>query len=240
MKEIFDALLDAFKSLFHPRIIFLAIWPVAAAVMIWAGLAFFFWSDWSTGFSRLVNDTGVQAYMDAGMFAWVVKHVALLLIILFLVPLVYITALFIASIFSMPAMLNYVAARKYPDMEKKHGGTFVGSIWNAIAAILIYLVLWVATLPLWLFAVTIPLVHLALNGYLNQRLFRYDALAEHASQEEIALFRERYGWNLFLLGFVLAFTQFIPILNFFSPIYIGLAFIHYCLAMIEKMRLAAP
>jgi CysZ protein len=233
---MFDALLDAFKSLFHPRIIFLAIWPMAAAVAIWAGLAIFFWSDWATGFSRLVNNTGVQTYMDADMLAWVVKHVALLLIILFLVPLIYITALFIASIFSMPGMLNYVAARQYPEMEKKHGGTFIGSIWNAIAAILIYLVLWVATLPLWLFAVTIPLIHLALNGYLNQRLFRYDALAEHASKEEIELFRERYGWKLFLLGFLLAFTQFIPILNFFSPIYIGLAFIHYCLAMLKKMR----
>lgn len=240
MEAIFDALLAAFKSLFHPRIIFLAIWPMALAVVMVVGLAIFFWSDWTAGFTHFVNNTGVQAYMNADILAWVVKHVAMVLIILFLVPLVYITALIIASIFSMPAMLNFVAARKYPEMEKKHGGTFAGSIWNAIAALLIYLVLWVATLPLWLFAITIPLVHLALNGYLNQRLFRYDALADHASREEIQIFRERYGWNLFLLGFVLAFTQFIPILNFFSPIYIGLAFIHYCLATLKKMRTAVP
>ena len=75
-----------------------------------------------------------------------------------------------------------------------------------------------------------------LFGYLNQRVFRYDALAEHASGWEMQTLIRRYRGELFLLGIAIALFGMIPILGFFAPVYGGLAFIHYCLARVAQLR----
>ena len=73
-------------------------------------------------------------------------------------------------------------------------------------------------------------------AYLNQRLFRYDAIAEHASAAEMAtLFRnERGGW--WGLGVLTGLVQFVPLLNLLGPVFAALAFIHYGLARLDQQR----
>mgnify|MGYP001378239253 CR=1 FL=1 len=68
---------------------------------------------------------------------------------------------------------------------------------------------------------------------------RYDAVAEHASAEEMhTLFRTRRS-AFYLLGVILALLAYVPILGFFAPVLFGLAFIHFGLADLREMR-AAP
>jgi len=70
----------------------------------------------------------------------------------------------------------------------------------------------------------------AILGWGNQRLLRYDALAEHADRTEMArIFRERRG-GLYLLGLQLALLAYVPVLGFFAPVVFGLAFIYSCSA----------
>ena len=83
------------------------------------------------------------------------------------------------------------------------------------------------------FALLVPVV---LTAYLNQRLFRYDALADHASPEEFEQILERSGGKFYITGAILAVIQLIPILQFFTPIYIGLAFIYLGLAELDRLR----
>jgi CysZ protein len=78
-----------------------------------------------------------------------------------------------------------------------------------------------------------------LSAYLNQRLFVYDSLTDHASAEEYAQIKERAQGRMFGMGGLLGFVHYIPVLNFFTPIYIGLAFIHLSLAELQRLR-AAP
>ncbi|MBW8305364.1 MAG: EI24 domain-containing protein, partial [Thiobacillus sp.] len=159
---------------------------------------------------------------------------ALLHLLLF-VPLVYLTALVITALFGMPALIRVVAERDYPQLERKNGGSFVGSVWSAVVAVVLFIALWLVTLPLWLIGagVIVPFVAAA---YLNQRLFRYDAIAEHASAEEMAtLFKqERGGW--WGLGLLTGLVQFVPLLNLVGPVFAALAFIHYGLARLEQRR----
>ena len=151
------------------------------------------------------------------------------------VPLVYLTALVITALFGMPALIRVVAERDYPQLERKNGGSFVGSVWSAVVAIVLFIALWVVTLPLWLIGVGV-IVPFVAAAYLNQRLFRYDALAEHASAGEMAmLFRqERGGW--WGLGLLTGLVQFVPLLNLLGPVFAALAFIHYGLARLEQRR----
>jgi uncharacterized protein involved in cysteine biosynthesis len=95
----------------------------------------------------------------------------------------------------------------------------------------------VLTLPLWLFlgplAVFVPL---ALSAYLNQRLFRYDALSEHASQEEMQrVFSERFS-DLFILGLATGPLYFVPIVNLVAPVFSALAFTCLCLDELARIR----
>jgi len=154
------------------------------------------------------------------------------------VPLVLLTALVITALFAMPALIRLVAGRDYPGLKRENGGGLVGSLWNAAIAVVLFVALWVATLPLWLIGVGV-IVPFVAAAYLNQRLFRYDAIAEHASADEMAaLFKsDRTGW--WGLGLLTGLVQFVPLLNLFGPVLAALAFIHYGLARLERRRAAS-
>ena len=94
----------------------------------------------------------------------------------------------------------------------------------------------ILTLPLWLLPPLWPLIPVAIFGWGNQRLLRYDALAEHADRTEMArIFRERRG-GLYLLGLQLALLAYVPVLGFFAPVVFGLAFIYYLLGALQAAR----
>jgi hypothetical protein len=76
----------------------------------------------------------------------------------------------------------------------------------------------------------------ALFGYFNQRVFRYDALAEHATRAEIVELIGRNRGELLLLGVALALIGHIPLVGLVMPVYGGLVFIHYGLARLGDLR----
>ena len=70
----------------------------------------------------------------------------------------------------------------------------MGSVWNGIVAFVGMLGMFIVSLPLWILPPLWPLIPLAILSWVNQRLLRYDALAEHAEVAEMQrLFRERRG-----------------------------------------------
>jgi CysZ protein len=155
---------------------------------------------------------------------------------LLFVPLVWLTALFILGVFGMGEMVNHVAARSFPALERRHGGGLAGSIANGIATLLGIAVLAIVTLPVWLLAPLWPLIPLAIFSWANQRLLRYDALAEHADREEMRfVFRERRA-QLYLMGLLFALIAYVPVLGFVAPVLFGLAFIRYLLGALAEHR----
>jgi hypothetical protein len=163
----------------------------------------------------------------------VAAHVVLFLLA---VPLVYLTALFILGIFGMQKMVDHVAQRSFPVLERKRGGGFAGSVWNGAVALGGVTLLFLASLPLWLLPPLWPLIPLAIFTWANQRLLRYDALGEHADRQEMArLFRERRG-PLLVLGLLLALLAYVPFVGFVAPVVFGLAFIRYLLGALQELR----
>lgn len=236
MQDVFNALAAALKSLFHPKMLALVLWPMLFAASLWIGIAIFFWSDWVVAVSSWLSTTPAEEWLLNGFLAAASGYFITFILVMLLIPLIYVTALVITAVFAMPTMVNHVATRNYPALQRARGGTFWGSVINSVIAIGIYCIGWLLTLPLWLFSLFAAILPVILAAYLNQRLFRYDALADHASQQEFDQVMERAGGKLYLLGALAGLLQFIPVLNFFSPVYIGLAFIHLCLAELEKLR----
>ncbi len=237
MKAVASSLIMAFKSQLHPKMLALLLWPMLIAIFVWLGAAFFFWHGWASDLSGLLQETSLQEWMARGILAAISGYLVSFILVMLLLPAIYVTALVITAVFAMPIMVEHVASRDYPDLERKKGGNTAGSVTNSIVAVAIFLVLWLITLPLWLLFAFALIIPIALSAYLNQRLFRYDALSEHASAEEFDALLEHSTGKLYLLGIVAGLLQYVPLLNLFSTTYIALAFIHLCLSELRRQRI---
>ncbi len=240
MSSIARSLTFAFVHLLHPRMLWLMLWPLLIALAIWGTLALVFWAELVVWLAMRVKEWIQTATFfiswDAGSVA---LFAAKALVLLMLVPLVQLTALFILGIFGMPQMVDYVARRRYASLARRQGGSFAGSVWNGIVAFGGLAVLGAVSIPLWVFPPLWPLIPVLIVGWVNQRLLRYDALAEHAAADEMrAIIADERG-TLYLLGLALALLAYVPIVGFFAPVLFGLAFIHYLLGLLEVRR-AAP
>jgi len=151
------------------------------------------------------------------------------------VPLVFVTALLITAFFAMPAMIKMVAERDYPQLKRENGGTIAANLLNASLAIGIFIAIWVFSLPLWMIGVGVIVPFVAAT-YLNQRMFRFDALAEHANSAEMKVMFNEYQSSWWGLGMITGLLQFVPILNLFAPVLTALTFIHFGLSRLAHVR----
>lgn len=235
MNQIVRAISLAFRNLFNLKILWILVWPLLAACLFWLIISKFLWTPsvgWITEFVPFTiikdwfGDSGLQMFTNS------IEGV-LNVIILFM--LVIVTTLIITALFVMPALIAFVAKRYYPLLDRKNGGSIMGSLFNVISALVIFLVLWSISLPFWFIGVGLLVSFLA-TAYLNQRLFSYDSLSEHASKEELNVLLKTGKLSLWSLGLLTGLIQFIPLLNFLAPTLTALAFIHFELARLENLR----
>lgn len=240
MNEALSAFGRALRSLSRPAMIWHLVWPTLAALLLWGELAWFFWDEASATLIGWFQEwTWLHQLMDRTQFVSVAALATanILLAILF-VPLIYATALMLVALVALPLMLERVAPADYPDLQKRKGGSMAGSVWNSLYALLVYLAGWLVTLPLWLIPGAGLLLPVVLSAYLNQRAYRYDALMQHADAGEMnRLFRQERG-GLWLVGIISGLLAYVPVVNLVVPAYAGLAFAHYCLSALRRMRRA--
>lgn len=237
MTGVATSVLFALANVLHPRMLWLMLWPVLVAMFGWGLLVVVFWGQLVLWVADLIHQWAQYATV---VVPWSATDVALfaakVLIIILLVPLIQLTALFILGIFAMPEMVTYVAARRFPRLAQRHGGSVAGSVWNGVVALAGLVLLGLASLPLWVFPPLWPILPIAILGWVNQRVLRYDALAEHADAEEMRrIFAER-RMTLYALGVALALLAYVPLLGLFAPVVVGLAYIHYLLVRLESLR----
>lgn len=233
------SLIRAFFSLLHPRMLALMLWPMLVALVLWIGLALAFWGRAVAAVDALLRGTPVVEFMFAiTPLAAIAAQLGWILLALLFVPLVLLTSTVIIGLFAVPVMVAHVAARDFPQLARRQGGNVVGSTWNALAALLWFALLVTLTLPLWIFPPLWPLLPFLLLAYLNYRMFVYDALAEHASADELRQILKQDRMQLFLLGLAAALAGHVPLAGLFAPVYAGLAFTHYGLARLQVLRSA--
>ena len=236
MHPVLSALQRAARDLLAPRIVSLLLWPMGVALLVWGLLAWWFGAAWKAEIADLLAATPMEALAQWAGAEWLIAYAAFAVLVLLWLPAVYITALLITSVAIMPIIVGFVEGREHPGLERRRGGSVVGSLVNAFVALAVYLAAWVLLLPLWLFAPFGMAVSVLLNAWVNQRLFLYDALAEHADAREIAQLRRTGGWPLYGLSALLGLLHFVPLLNIFAPIFMALAFTHYALDALKGAR----
>ena len=236
--SIVRSLLYGAANVFHPRMLWLMVWPMLVALAIWGGAALFLWGTLAVRIADLLRQGLDYAlswtHLDVGGAALVAANV---LLFIGFVPLVYLTALFILGIFGMQQMVDYVAQRSHADLERRKGGGVAGTVWNSVVAFCGLVFFFVLSVPLWVFPPLWPIIPLVILGWVNQRLLRYDAIGEHADAEEMRrVFRDRRG-ALYVMGLLLGLAAYVPLVGFFAPVVFGLAFIHYLLGAVAQERI---
>jgi hypothetical protein len=228
--NFFKTLLRAGRDLLRSDILFHALWPPVLAFLLWSVVAWFAWQPTAAWIAAELPDWSWLNWLGPSL-----SHAVVFMIF---APLVYFTALLLVAVFALPRMMTLIAARDYPDVSRQGSVTaaFWGSIANTVAAGAIFVAGWLVTLPLLLIPGAILVLPLFWAAWLNQRAFRFDALAEHALPEERAALVRRERGSLYLGGLVGALVAHVPVLNLLALAYTAVLFVHLCLGALRTLR----
>lgn len=204
MQPLLIAFGRALLSQLHFRMLLLTVLPFVLSVAIWGVLLWLGLQpmmDWLHAYFAASNWFGKAGEILGWFGLDTLKTVLVPLLAMWvLLPLMILTALVFVGTMAMPIIVRHVGSRHYPGLEKRHGGSLLGSLWIATYSFVIFTVLWVVTLPLSLFPPLTFVVQPALWGWLTYRVMAYDALAEHASAQEIKDIMRMHRWPLLAIG----------------------------------------
>jgi hypothetical protein len=266
MSLFLDSFWRAVFYCLHPRVIVLSLLPLVLMVALAFGLGYFFWDSavngvfvwleshaWMESLSHGLRELGLGNLKDA---------LAPLLVIFAVTPVLVVLVLFLVAVLMTPAVVNLVARRRFPELERLHGASFArGALWSFGSTLLAVIAL-VVSLPLWFIPPLVLILPPLIWGWLTYRVMAFDAMADHASGDERRLlFRGHRMWLLVMgvatgyLGaapsivwasgwfFAAAFPILIPVAIWIYTLvfaFSSLWFAHYCLAALEQLRRAPP
>ena len=263
MKGVATAYRRALRAQFTGRMLLLSGAPLLLSLLLWGAALWFGLQpmlDWLHGlFSRydvFATSGNVLATLGLGVLKVVVVP---LLAIALLLPLMIGSSLLFMGLAAMPAIERHVGRRQFPKLEKKEGGSFLGSIVVNVGSSAVFAVLWLFTLPLYAIPPLAWLVQACLWAWVTSRVMSYDALAAHASSAERQALIHARRMPLLAIGLatglagalpgiawmggaVLSIVLF-PLLALLSLwlyimifLFAGLWFQYYCLQALEELR----
>jgi hypothetical protein len=239
MVTVIQSLMRATGNLAEPRILAVLLLPVPGSFLLWSLLAWLFWDQWTGLVAGALRTTVVAGWLQNWSAVWVIDYTAVVAVLVAILPAMLVTALVITEIVAMPVIVRLVAGRYYPALARTVGVPVTGSVVNAAIAIAVFVPLWLLTLPLWLTGIGAVVAPVLTSAYLNQRVFRYDALAEHADRAEIDQIVCGSRAELYALGVLLSLLLYVPLVNLMVPVLAGLAFTHFCLGRLAALRATA-
>ncbi|HWP17843.1 MAG TPA: EI24 domain-containing protein [Burkholderiaceae bacterium] len=262
MSPLLDAFWRAVAYCLHPRVVLLSLLPLAAIAGLTFALGWFFWEP-AVDAVRLQLDR--WALLDAAL-AWLESIgaqglrgvLAPLVVVALAVPLIVIVSLLAVGFIMTPWLVALVAARRFPDLERRQGEAWWRSVWWSLASTVVALVLLVVSVPFWLIPPLVLVLPPLIWGWLAYRVLSFDALAEHASRQERQELVREHRWQLWVMGVLSGYAGAAPSLVWafgavsfiFAPLLIvasvwiytvvfafsSLWFVHYCLAALQRLR----
>jgi uncharacterized protein involved in cysteine biosynthesis len=232
MRDILIAYKRSIQSLLRPSIFMHVIWPGLVSALVWLLVAVFSWSALNDFLKHWVTGWIGSSSLMAGPLSVVVG----LLVALVFILLFYLSSMLLLDQVALPIILERVTERDYADLERRRGGTSMGSLGNTVRAAIWYVLILLVSIPFWWIPGVALFVPLFATGWLNQRIFGYDALMTHADRDELARLRKTLRFRLFWLGSGTALLIYIPILNIAASAFSSLAYVHYLLEVLRRER----
>ena len=214
MKLLFGSFWRAVAYCLHPRVLMLSLLPLLVAGVVTLGVGYLYWASaldavratlehWS-----LVNS--MLEWISSMLGANFRTGIAALIVIALSIPVVVAFTLVLVGLWITPAIVTLVSRRRYPALERRHGGSWwlgaLASLAWTIGALLMVMI----TLPFWLVPGLALVLPPLIWGWLTAKVMGFDALAEHASQPERDAILRAHRWPLLVMGIVCGFLCGVP------------------------------
>jgi Etoposide-induced protein 2.4 (EI24) len=265
MNQLLDSFWRAAAYCLHPRVILLSFLPLFVAGGTAATLGYFFWEDtlasvratlesWALleAMLRWLDGLGAQAFRTV---------LAPLVVVALAIPVIVVFSLLLVALLMTPAVVTLVEKRRFAQLERRRGASFVASASWSLVCTLIALFALVVSIPLWFVPPLILVLPPLIWGWLTYRVMSFDALAEHASAAERKTLMREHRWPLIAMGVITGYLGAAPSLLWalsaafliLAPLLVVIAvwlytlvfafstlwFTHYLLAALHALRAAA-
>jgi Etoposide-induced protein 2.4 (EI24) len=209
---VYKALFKTTLALFNPKLWLLSLIPLAIAAALWLGIGFFSWDIITELLRDAVSGIETPTWLPAwfpSRATWV--NVAVLLTTL---PLVSISALVLANLFSTQTVIKRVAKQyhaptiAYTALE--NSANTVAGVWHSAWILTTLGVLWLLSLPTWFIAGLGFVIQLLLMAWANTRLLSRDVLVDFADKDTRDAVLKTHRSTLFTLGLIASVPAFLP------------------------------
>ncbi len=265
MNLLFDSFWRAIVYCVHPRVMVLSILPLLLMLGLTLGLGYFYWDAalaWvGAGLDASTLIGSITGWMQSIGLGGVKSVLVPLLVIFAVTPLIVVVSLLMVALMMTPALTALVAEKRFPALERKHGGSMLASLTWSLLSTLLALVALVVSIPLWFVPPLILILPPLIWGWLTYRVMAFDAMAEHASSEERREIFRQHRLSLLGIGVFSGFLGATPGLIWASGVMLPAAFLilvplaiwiytlvfamsslwfaHYCLAALQVFRAVA-
>ena len=262
MKLLMDSFWRAAAYCLHPKVIGLSIVPVLIGVALALGLGYLYWEQAVASVrggleSWSLVDAGLKA-VESYFGASFRSVLAPLLVVLLAAPVIVVLSVLLVAVMMTPAIVNLVATRRFPGLERKRGAGVVSSTLWSLLCTAVALVALAISLPLWFIPPLVLVLPPLIWGWLTYQVMSFDVLAEHASKDERRALMRRHRMQLLGIGVVSGYLGAAPSLIWafsavaliFAPLLIAVSvwlytlvfafsalwFSHYALAALARLR----
>jgi hypothetical protein len=262
MRLLFDSFLQAARQSLQPHVILLSLAPLGLIAVSALALHYFYWADAVALMARALDSVAPLSAILSSLESWgfngVVDWLAPLAVVFLVSPVLVLLSLVVVALFMAPALLNMVAARRFPTLVRRGGASFFSSVWWSIGSTLMALAALIVSMPLWLIPPLILVLPPLIWGWLGYRVMSFDALAEHATANERLEIFKKHRSSLLCMGiltgylgaapgivwasgvvFAAAFVVLIPLAIWIYTLvfaFSSLWFTHYCLSALAQLR----
>jgi len=214
MRQLLDSFWRAGAYCLHPKVIALSLLPLLIGVALALGLGWFYWEAAVAGV-RTTLETWLL--VDAAL-KWVESLVgssfrtvlAPLIVVALAAPVIVVLSVLLVAWLMTPALVNLVANRRFPALQRRHGaGMAISIAWSLGCTVLALLAL-VISVPLWFIPPLVLVVPPLIWGWLNYRVMSFDVLADHASADERRQIMRAQRMQLLGIGVVSGFLGAAP------------------------------
>lgn len=262
MGLLLDSFWRAAAYCLRPRVVVLSLMPLLLMATVASGLAYLYWDAAVQGMRGLLDGYAFLATFWGWLQRWglgdVAAVVAPFMVVLVVAPALVVVSLLVVTVLMTPALVALVADRRFPNLARKKGGSFMASLVWSLSSTVLALIALLVSVPLWLVPPLVLILPPLIWGWLTYRVMTFDVLAEHASKEERQELFRRHRGSLLGMGiltgylgaapsivwasgvvFAAAFFILVPLAIWIYTLvfaFSSLWFAHYALAALERLR----
>lgn len=262
MSLLLDSFWRAVVYCLRPRVIALSFLPLLLVLALSLGLGYLYWEVALQSLRQMLDASTLFSSMASWLqglgFGNPNAVLAALILIFTVTPLIVVLSLLLVSWLMTPALTSLVAEKRFPQLQRKRGGSLLASLWWSLLSALLALLALVVSVPLWLIPPLVLVLPPLIWGWLTYRVMAFDALAEHATAEERREIFRRHHLPLLGIGLFCGYLGAAPSLIWASGALLAAAFLvlvplavwlytlvfalsslwfaHFCLAALNALR----